>query len=56
MRHPSAAPGRIDGPHLRVDIGDPPLESGAVLHEARLGTAAILGSPPSAARTMSSIS
>ena len=54
MRHPPLAPGWIDRPHRRVDIGDLPLESGAVLHdafvtavvhgdEARLGTAAILG-------------
>ena len=54
MRHPPLAPGWIDRPHLRVDIGDLPLESGAVLQdafvtavvhgdEARRGTAAILG-------------
>ncbi|MDQ6680504.1 MAG: alpha/beta fold hydrolase [Pseudomonadota bacterium] len=54
MRHPPLAPGWIDRPHLRVDIGDLPLESGAVLHDtfvttvvhgqpARPGTAAILG-------------
>ncbi len=53
MRHPPLAPGWIDRPHQRIDIGDLPLESGAVLHdafvtavvhgdEARLGTAAIL--------------
>ncbi len=53
MRHPPLAPGWIDRQHLRIDLGDLPLESGAVLSDAfvtavvhgeraRLGTAAIL--------------
>ena len=54
MRHPPLAPGWIDRPHQRVEIGDLPLESGEILHDAfvtavvhgdaaRLETAAILG-------------
>ena len=53
MRHPPLAPGWIDRPHRRIEIGDLPLESREILHdafvtavvhgdEARLGTAAVL--------------
>jgi homoserine O-acetyltransferase/O-succinyltransferase len=53
MHHPPLAPGWIDRPHRRVEIGDLALESGAILHdafvtcvvhgdEARLGDAAVL--------------
>lgn len=34
MRHPRLAPGWIDRPHERLDLGELPLESGEVLHDA----------------------
>jgi homoserine O-acetyltransferase len=34
FRHPPLAVGWIDRPHLRAEIGDLPLESGEVLHDA----------------------
>ena len=34
FRHPPLAAGWIDRPHLRADIGDLPLESGEILHDA----------------------
>ena len=34
LRHPPLAPGWIDQPHHRLDLGDLPLESGQVLREA----------------------
>lgn len=34
FRHPPLAPGWIDRPHLRLELGDLPLESGEVLRDA----------------------
>ena len=34
MAHPPLAPGWLDRPHRHCELGDLPLESGEVLHEA----------------------